>query len=349
MSFEFKTRIKKRLADTETPVSIYLKIRGHFSESILFECCEHKSKGYSYICFQPISSIVVTQHTVKIKYPNESSRIYTLDDNTDIIEEITGFAKQFSVNTDNNKTINGIWGHINFDAVQYFENIKLDSNASSEKQIPDIRFSLYRFMIIFDHHNNELQLVELYTDENEENSLQKIEALINRKSLPVFPFKIVSAEYSDSTDNDFLKIISKGKAHCKRGDVFQIVLSREFSIDFHGDDFNVYRSLRSINSSPYMFYFDYGDYRLFGTSPETQLKITNRKASIHPIAGTYRRTGDTQTDISLADQLKDDKKENAEHTMLVDLARNDLSKHYKNVDVTIYKEIQSFSHVIHIV
>ncbi len=351
MSFEFKTRIKKRLADTETPVSIYLKVRDHFSESILFECSENESNSnrYSYICFQPIAGIIVTSSTIKTKYPDGEIQIRQIDHTTDVIIEITRFTEQFSIGTNNELNTNGIWGHINFEAVQYFENIEFTARPDPDKQIPDIRFSLYRFTIIFDHHNTELQIIELHSDDEQESKIQAIETLVGKPNSTAFSFKTTSEEYSDHTDESFVKTVTQGKEHCMRGDVFQIVLSREFSIDYQGDDFNVYRSLRSINASPYMFYFDYGSYRIFGASPEAQLNITNGKASLHPIAGTYRRTGNAQADISLANKLKEDKKENAEHTMLVDLARNDLSKHYRNVDVPIYKTIQLFSHVLHIV
>jgi anthranilate synthase component 1 len=144
-------------------------------------------------------------------------------------------------------------------------------------------------------------------------------------------------------------MVSKAKAHCQRGDVFQMVLSRRFSQQFKGDEFNVYRALRSINPSPYLFYFDYGNYKIFGSSPEMQLKTEGNKATINPIAGTFKRTGDDIKDEQLAADLLKDDKENSEHVMLVDLARNDLSKNTRNVRVSRMKDIQFYSHVIHIV
>ena len=128
-----------------------------------------------------------------------------------------------------------------------------------------------------------------------------------------------------------------------------MVLSRRFSQDFKGDEFNVYRALRSINPSPYLFYYDYSTYRIFGSSPEAQMVVHEGIAEIHPIAGTFRRTGDDIKDQELAIKLLEDPKENAEHIMLVDLARNDLSKNCHEVKVTNYKEVQFFSHVIHLV
>ena len=138
-----------------------------------------------------------------------------------------------------------------------------------------------------------------------------------------------------------MEIVEKCVAHCKRGDIFQIVPSRRFSQSFKGDDFNVYRALRSINPSPYLFYFDFSSFRVFGSSPETHLRIKNGKAYIDPIAGTFRRTGDDTRDRELAEALLHDDKENAEHIMLVDLARNDLSRSGGSISI----ESVSYTHL----
>lgn len=143
--------------------------------------------------------------------------------------------------------------------------------------------------------------------------------------------------------------MKKAKEHCFRGDVFQLVLSRRFFQNFKGDEFNVYRTLRSINPSPYLFFFDYGDFKIFGSSPEAQLIVQDGKAEIHPIAGTFKKTGDDKKDLISAKELAKDPKENSEHVMLVDLARNDLSRNGTNVVVEKNREIQFYSHVIHLV
>ena len=147
----------------------------------------------------------------------------------------------------------------------------------------------------------------------------------------------------------YMEMVKKGIESCHRGDVFQIVLSRRFRQAFSGDEFNVYRALRNINPSPYLFFFDYGDYKLMGSSPESQLIIQNGKAIVHPIAGTFKRTGDDEIDQKMAEELLKDPKENAEHVMLVDLARNDLSRMCDDVTVAHYRQVQYYSHVIHLV
>jgi anthranilate synthase component 1 len=159
----------------------------------------------------------------------------------------------------------------------------------------------------------------------------------------------VGKKSSNLTDEQFIEFVKKGKDHCYRGDVFQLVLSRRFSQGFKGDEFNVYRTLRSINPSPYLFFFDYGYFRIFGSSPEAQLIVQDSKAEIHPIAGTFRRTGDDEKDAKAAEALAKDPKENSEHVMLVDLARNDLSRNGSKVEVEKNREVQFYSHVIHLV
>src|SRR5690606_18016907 len=176
-----------------------------------------------------------------------------------------------------------------------------------------------------------------------------IESLIRSKDVPVFPFDTHGEEASNISNEEYVHMVEKGIKSCLRGDVFQIVLSRRFNQAYSGDDFNVYRALRSINPSPYLFYFDYGDYRIMGSSPEAQLIIKDRQAILHPIAGTFKRSGDDATDQLAAEALLIDPKENAEHVMLVDLARNDLSRQCTDVAVTQYRELQYYSHVIHLV
>ena len=154
---------------------------------------------------------------------------------------------------------------------------------------------------------------------------------------------------SNESNASFIEKIKKGKVAVERGEVFQLVLSRAFLQDFSGDDFEVYRKLRALNPSPYMFYFDLEKAQLLGASPEAQLRITNGVAEIHPIAGTVKRSGNELDDAEKAKALLANEKENAEHTMLVDLARNDLNRACTNVGVKSYKDIQQFSHVIHMV
>lgn len=346
MSFVFKTRVVTRLADTHTPVSIYLKLRDKYPGSILLESSEryNSSHQYSYICLMPVAGIVVANGQITEQYPDGS----TATSAGSVIETITKYINRFSVIGDKCSTVPGMYGYITYDAAQYFEDIEF-TQSTTQKSIADIRYHFYKYVLVFNHLNKEITIIEYILNDNEANEIKNIELYLQNKYIPSYPFTVVGTETSNCTDEEFLDIIRKGKEHCFRGDVFQIVLSREFSVKCKGDDFNAYRALRSINPSPYLFYFDYGDYRLMGSSPEAQLKINADTATIHPIAGTYRRTNDPKLDNELAQQLKEDSKENAEHVMLVDLARNDLSKSYADVNVTIYKEIQSFSHVLHMV
>ena len=195
---------------------------------------------------------------------------------------------------------------------------------------------------------NEMYLVE-NLPEGETSNIDKIVKDLENNNLDLFGFNLMGEKRTNLTDEQFMNIVDKGIYHCKRGDVFQIVLSRRFEQDFMGDDFNVYRTLRSVNPSPYLFYFDFGGYRIFGSSPETHFRIKGDLAYIDPIAGTFKRSGDEEKDKIISEELLKDPKENAEHVMLVDLARNDLSRSSTDVKVSKYKELQYYSHVIHIV
>ena len=244
--------------------------------------------------------------------------------------------------------VNGLFGYISYDAVEYFEKIKFTSDNNYEFKIPDVRYHLYKYIIAINHYQNILQIIENRIN-GDASEIEMIETLLNNRNFAIYPFRIVGDESQNITDEQYKAMVSKGREHCLRGDVFQVVLSRQFSQQFKGDEFNVYRALRSINPSPYLFYFDYGSYKIFGSSPEAHLKIMKGKAYINPIAGTFRRTGDDENDKMQAERLSYDLKENAEHIMLVDLARNDLSRYGKNVRVESSREVQFYSHVIHLV
>jgi len=252
------------------------------------------------------------------------------------------------VESDSKIEVNGLFGYTAYDAVPYFESLKFVSLKSENDSIPEIRYHFYKYVIAINHFQNTLDIIENLIGDDESN-INQIEDQLYNRNIAAYNFEALGVEKSNMNDEAYMQMVTKGIEHCKRGDVFQIVLSRQFSQAYRGDDFNVYRTLRSINPSPYLFYFDYGSYRLFGSSPETQLQIKSGKAFIHPIAGTFRRTGDDEKDQELARKLAADPKENAEHVMLVDLARNDLSRNASKVTVDSYKEIQYYSHVIHMV
>lgn len=350
MKYKLTTYSKKLLADTLTPVNIYLKLRDVFAGSILLESSDYHGheNSLSFICCDPIASFQVLNNTVETRYPDGSVRQETISGVGQVTKFLDDFRNAFEV-TDPapGKYVNcGLFGYLSYDSVRFFEEVTLDQ---PKKLIPDVLYKLYRYVIIVDHFSNELSLYEHAYQPTGTSNLDRVEQIIFSNRFATYKFALVNGEESNFTDEEFLAVIEKGKEHCYRGDVFQIVLSRRFECSFKGDEFNVYRSLRSINPSPYLFYFDYGSFKLFGSSPEAQLQVAGGKAHIYPIAGTFRRSGNDQEDAALAEKLAADEKENAEHVMLVDLARNDMSRNADNVTVEVFKEIQFYSHVIHLV
>ena len=348
-TFALKTEHKKILADTITPVSVYLKLRDVFPHSLLLESSDyHANKNdFSYICCNPIASIELKNNKLISQFPDGSSELEEVDLNMNIPERIHQFSKQFKSKSFPFKFIsNGIFGYIAHDAVDRFENIELDKKKPGN-DIPDIYYAVYQNIIAISLFNHEAHLFSHIYDGD--HNLNDVEALLTTKKNSHFNFKKVGEKSSNLSDEQFIEFVKKGKDHCYRGDVFQLVLSRRFSQGFKGDEFNVYRTLRSINPSPYLFFFDYGYFRIFGSSPEAQLIVQDNKAEIHPIAGTFRRTGDDEKDAKAAEALAKDPKENSEHVMLVDLARNDLSRNGSKVEVEKNREVQFYSHVIHLV
>ncbi|MDG1714238.1 anthranilate synthase component I family protein [Lacinutrix sp.] len=347
-TFSLYTHYKKILADTITPVSIYLKIRDKFPNSILLESSDYHANdnSFSYICFNPIASIKVAGDTIEQNFPDGS---ILRNRTNNVPKTIHKFTKRFKVNSDEDfKFINnGIFGYTAYDAVKYFEDISISKKPNS-LDIPDIYYAVYQNIIAINHFKNEAYIFAHCFNDNASN-INEILHLIKSRNFAEYEFSTDSDIESNLTDNEYKKQVDLAKKHCARGDVFQLVLSKKFSQKFKGDEFNVYRALRSINPSPYLFYFDYGNFKIFGSSPEAQLVVNKGVAEIHPIAGTFKRTGNDEKDTELAKQLAADEKENAEHVMLVDLARNDLSRHGSQVKVETYREAQFFSHVIHLV
>ncbi len=347
MNFKFKTNYIKTLSDTITPVELYLKIRDQFPGSFLLESSDYKSKenSYSYVCLDPIASFKVNREFGELSYPNGSSLRLDLN-SVDIAHELNQFSQLFQADELKFDFItNGLFGYTSYDAIPLFGNI---SFQNKDFVLPLIQYHVFKYLIVFNHFNNELYLFE-HLLENEVSKLSDIQNIIQRRAVNHFKFFCSEEETSNFTDAQFLTYIEKGIKHCYLGDVFQVVLSRKFKTSFSGDEFNVYRALRSINPSPYLFYFDYGDFKIFGSSPEAQLTISNHKATIHPIAGTFKRSGNMKEDEQIAQRLSEDPKENAEHIMLVDLARNDLSINSHEVTVESFKQVEFYSHVIHLV
>jgi anthranilate synthase component I len=352
---ELSTTCKKLLADVFTPVGIYLRLRDRFRDTILLESSDFHAgeNSFSFIGINAIAGIEIRNYEeIEFKLPGDTPQKIKFQKETNIPSELWNFMKHFSVGSPvqmPESMAQGLFGYTTYDAIQFFEDINFKSkNDNLKSEIPLMRYRLYQYVIVINHFKDELFICENRI-KGIQSDIEIVENLIKSKDVPTYPFYSLAGETSSLTDQNYTDMVKKGIASCGRGDVFQVVLSRKFQQKFSGDEFNVYRSLRNINPSPYLFYFDYGDYRLFGSSPESQLIVQNNVAVVHPIAGTFRRTGNDATDEQLAEKLSKDEKENAEHVMLVDLARNDLSRLCSNVNVTRFCEVQYFSHVIHLV
>ncbi|MDN6280964.1 MAG: anthranilate synthase component I family protein [Psychroflexus sp.] len=346
---KLKSTYQKILSDTITPVSIYLKIRDHFPNSILLESSDYHTNdnSFSYICMNPIASFKLENEHITIEKKNQKSKVLELSQKEDLNLELKKFRDSFETQKFDFKfTTNALFGYTAYDSIRFFEDVKIGKRKDNIR-IPDMYYAVYQNIIIINHYNNEAYIFNHSADDS--NYISQIHHIIKNQTYATFNFDCDNDVISNLTDEEYKQKVIEVKQHCQRGDVFQMVLSRRFHQKFEGDEFNVYRALRSINPSPYLFYFDYTDFKIFGSSPEAQLIVNRQKAEINPIAGTFKRTGQDEEDAASAKKLSEDPKENSEHVMLVDLARNDLSKSGKNVKVTTDKEIQFFSHVIHLV
>jgi anthranilate synthase component 1 len=350
MSYKLRIEQRRLLADTLTPVNIYLKLRDQFAGTILLESSDYHGheNSLSLICCDPIASFQVFKESIEMRFPDGTVNKKTIGNKQEVLEGLMTFRTSFTVESDftSKYPLTGMFGYMAYDAVRYFEDINLQRK---ESVIPDILYKVYRYVIVVDHFTNEMTLFETQTGHSNGAGLERLRQIIFSNRFSTYPFSKTAEESSNFTDDQFLSIVNKGKEHCYRGDVFQIVLSRRFKFQFQGDEFNVYRALRSINPSPYLFYYDFGNFKLMGSSPEAQLQVKGGVAHIYPIAGTFRRSGNDQEDALIAEKLMADEKENAEHVMLVDLARNDMSRNASHVKVEVFKEVQFYSHVIHLV
>lgn len=348
--YTFQTVYKKILGDLVTPVSAYMKLRDDYPQSSLMESSDYhgRENSKSFIGYHPIGSITIS-HGISIAiYPDGNKKERVINQSSDPESAINEFLNEIAVKGQYSQYC-GLYGYTTFNCVRYFENINIKDEKQTKNDAPDLQYILYKNVIMFDHFSNETTIIELTDSPDSPNDISNIEHNILHRNIQSYSFRGIGDYYSTLSDAEHMANIEKGIAHCKRGDVFQIVLSRRYIQPFEGDDFNLYRALRSINPSPYLFYFDFGGFRIFGSSPETHCKVTNGKAYIDPIAGTAPRTGESVTDRRNAISLQNDPKENAEHVMLVDLARNDLSRNCHDVQLDFYKDLQSYSHVIHLV
>lgn len=345
-TFNFSTNTKTILADLYTPVGVYMRLRDIYPQSALMESSDYhdKDNSRSFIGINPMASVAIGHGLATISFPDGSKEEHAITAEYGTAETIHALIDHINVEGQHAEYC-GLYGYTSFNAVRYFENIDVKDETQSKNDAPDMLYILYKVVIVFDHFNNQLTVVSL----GDESSLKDVFKAMNKTNVQAYDFHPVGDVQSTLTDEEHKANIRRGIKHCLRGDVFQIVLSRRFIQKYEGDDFKLYRALRSINPSPYLFYFDFGGFRIFGSSPETHCRIEGNKAYIDPIAGTTRRTGDAEKDRKGAEYLRNDPKENAEHVMLVDLARNDLSRNCHGVKVDFYKDLQYYSHVIHLV
>lgn len=355
--FSYHTAKRTLLADMHTPVAVYMRLRDLYPQSILLESSDYHDSGNSrsFIGINPIASVAVAHGEAQLKFPDGSTVSREINKEYRCDNAINDFLGRFGIEGDGAEYA-GLYGYTSFNAVRYFEDIAIKDSTADKNDAPDILYIMYKDIIVFDHYTNRMSLIALIdssdaanTDKQARKELDNLERNINKLNVTRYAFHAVGDCDSTLTDEEHRANIRRGIAHCKRGDVFQIVLSRRFKQRYEGDDFILYRALRSINPSPYLFYFDFGGFRIFGSSPETHCRIDKRKAYIDPIAGTTKRTGDAKADLAAAEYLRNDPKENAEHVMLVDLARNDLSRNCHDVKVDFYKDLQFYSHVVHLV
>jgi anthranilate synthase component 1 len=348
--YQLNVKTETLLADLQTPVGIYLKIRDLYPESALLESSDYhgSENSYSFIGIESIARFKVNNKVVIKQYPDNRTVEYHLNDTDNLPDILHRFIDEFDVKGNNPTGINGFLGYTSYDAIRYFEDADILNNNTKSSDIPELYYILYRFVIVVNHLKNELTIVENIA-EGKNSKMDDLKSALNNNNVATYSFATIGNEISHISDEEHIEMINKGIDYCKNGEISQIVLSRCFSQKFKGDEFNVYRTLRSINPSPYLFFFDFGAFRVFGSSPETHCKITKDKAYIDPIAGTYFRTGDDEKDRILSENLLKDEKENAEHAMLVDLAINDLNRNCYNVQVDFYKNVQFYSHVIHLV
>ena len=345
-TYHFTTTSKTILCDLYTPVAAYMRLRDIYPQSALMESSDYHdaSNSRSFIGIHPIASVAVSHGVATVTFPDGNNENHEITKNYGTAEAIHTLIDRIHIEGDD-ASLCGLLGYTSFNAVRYFEQIAVKDETQERNDAPDILYILYQVMIVFDHHNNQLKVVSLSGNDE----VSEVLKAMNRSNVQSYAFHPVGDVKSTLTDEEHKDNIRRGIQHCLRGDVFQIVLSRRFIQRYEGDDFKLYRALRSINPSPYLFYFDFGGFRIFGSSPETHCRIEGKKAYIDPIAGTTKRTGDAEADRRGAEYLRNDPKENAEHVMLVDLARNDLSRNCHGVKVDFYKDLQYYSHVIHLV
>lgn len=356
--------MKQLPADLETPVSSFLKLAHRAPHAFLLESAEQDERigRYSFIGLEPKTIFIDTGHTFEII---KNGKKKTLERKGDILGLLR--TEMMKYHLANQRTLpgfcGGLVGYLGYECVEDFETIRLDS--AKKRIFPKSIFFLTNDLLIFDHYRKTLTiviLVELLPRENKghlyKEAVKKIAAYEDQLGRPiprsrrpvqgaVRPLRL----QSNMTPKAFEQKVRRIQQYIRAGDCIQVVLSQKFTLPKPKDDFSVYRALRSINPSPYMFYFRSKDIRLIGSSPELLVKKTGRQAEVRPIAGTRPRGETPAQDAAYEEQLKRSRKERAEHLMLVDLGRNDLGRvcRFDSVKVKNFAHVEKYSHVMHLV
>jgi len=352
---------RKLLADMETPVSAYLKIRDKSFSYLLESADSSNGQGrYSFIGYRPHMVAMLHNTEMEIIKGNGRKIVRDVENPLHVLRDLIGKFKPVPIR-ELPPFQGGLVGYFDYDLVRKWEH--LPGVLREDLQVPESLFTIARRMIIFDHFTHQISVIafallgdnedlkEIYT-----LACEEVEETIDELQRPLPPIQerepfAVSNLHANFTRKDFEEAVRKAKHHITAGDVIQVVLSQRFSGKVSGDDFLLYRSLRSINPSPYMFYLHFGEIRLIGSSPEVLIRLTDGKVELRPIAGTRPRGKTSEEDNGLEEELIADPKERAEHIMLVDLGRNDVGKAAVpgSVSVPRLMDVERYSHVMHLV
>lgn len=356
-------------ADLETPVSVYVKLMDEVGPSFLLESVEGGERvgRYSFVGVNPRAMLALNGRTVTdMRHGKEI--VTELPEGTDFLDVLKAEVERFQLANIPSlpRFVGGAVGYLGYDVVRYFE--RLPETAESVLSIPDALYMLADLLVVFDHARHHLMILanarvgETDIETAYVDAIQRIETVSERllRPLPAVPRKRWGSRRQPSGKIDsnmaperYEAMVSQAKEHIAAGDIFQVVLSQRFSRQTSAHPFAIYRALRMLNPSPYMFYFDFGqlDIQVIGASPEMHVRLEDGKAHVRPIAGTRPRGQTEAEDKALAEELLADPKELAEHVMLVDLGRNDIGRvsEYGTVKVRDQMIIERYSHVMHIV
>jgi anthranilate synthase component 1 len=349
---ELKPTVREVAADLETPVSAFLKLKGHGARFLLESVEMGENLGrYSFIGLDYLRNIRVLPDSVEVEEGGKSESIPIGGRNP--LEIVRELMLPLGIRHDGLPgLVGGAVGYIGYDFVRFLE--KLPSRLPDPVGLPLCNFYLASTMVIFDHVKRKMLLVTIGKEEPKE-TLDHVTELLRAPLAPEWtrahPAPKRATFANEFPEAEYKAAVLKAKEYIKIGDIFQVVLSQRQQGELHVDPFQVYRALRILNPSPYMFYLDFGGYQLVGSSPEIHAKLTGREAVIRPIAGTRRRGATPEEDQRLEKELLADEKERAEHLMLIDLARNDVGRcaEYGSVHCTDLYTIERYSHVMHIV